>query len=152
MALCWNLSECKTWQSTYALDDEGKEIIVDGKRQFADEEKSDQLWADIQTIGMMLINVGFPKGEWGINDENWQEVYTRIYMAEKAMGAMRKQWDHELKISHDVYFQPIDIYELIGAKVNSGCKTNLQADKAIAKILRRRAQEKINSFCKQSTI
>lgn len=149
MALQWNLSQCKTWQSTFALDGEGKEIIVDGKRQFADEEKSDELWGNIQTIGMMLINLGFPDGEWGINDENWQEVYTRVYMAEKAMGAMRKQWDDELKISHNVYFQPIEIYELIGAKINSGNKTNLQADKVIAKIMRRRAQEKINSFCKQ---
>ena len=151
MALHWNLAECKTWQSTYAFDDEGNEVFIDGKRIFADEGKSNELWSNIQTIGLLLINLGYPKGKWAITEDNWQEVYTRIYMAEQALGAMRKKWDSELERSYDMYFHPVDIYELIGATTNSGNQTNVQADREIIKMMRRKAKEKINSFCKKPT-
>jgi len=78
-----------------------------------------------------LCVVGFPPdSQWKITEDNWKEVFKRLYIYEQITGCSRiyNNGDHKVR---KMYIEPEEIYSLIGMAVNAGNKTNAEFYKAM---------------------
>ena len=89
------------------------------------------------------------KGGWGITEENWKEMWARVSIVEKVVGAYRRECvavvgTDNRKIT-DRYFTPEEIHSMIGLQTNAGTKTRKEFEKHMLEILWRDANEKLNA-------
>lgn len=79
-----------------------------------DEDGNDQFKPLSHTIFMMCMNIGV---DWGIREENVDEVIARFWTYQKVFGPLLCRFDENGK-KEGVYITPDDIRRHIGLKLN----------------------------------
>jgi len=131
MSLNWNSSKCAAYIAADKFDTE------------SDEWKEYVVLRD--TLVFTLMPVGFPsKSEWAITESNWQQVYMRLNIYERAAGAMRLSIEDNVK--QDVFITPAEVHSMIGLAVNVGNKSDAEFKKMIFERLVERPSNEVENF------
>ena len=80
-----------------------------------DENGKDRLKPLTESLAFMCMNIGV---DWGIREENVDEVITRFWIYQKVFGPLLKRWDEEAGEFKGTYISPDDIRAHIGLTVN----------------------------------
>lgn len=125
MAVNWESGDCQAYKDAIAVakDADGEfDHTVKEWRDFADLREA-LIWA-------MLV-IGYPpKSGWGISDKNWEAVYARLYIYERIRGTACRVFGDR----GSVYFQPEEVYSMIGLSVNAGNKSDAEFKKRMFQI------------------
>lgn len=76
-----------------------------------------------------------------ITEKNWQEVFHRIYLRERACGALRV--NHELG---NIYITVEDVFKHIGLRTNSSARTKAEFFNSIELFARDESRARIKAF------
>ena len=93
-----------------------------------------------------LLSVGFPKDSpWEITEKNWQKIYVRLNILEKANGC-RRIYNNGTHKSREVFFTPQEIESMVGLSVNAGNKSDAEFKKNMMDSLLDDAQAKLEGW------
>ena len=107
---------------------------VEAVEDWQDITQNDNEWAKTEAIIFTLIVTGTPD----ITEENWEEVFIRINMWERASGTMMLDGD-----GNNLYMKPEWIRRRVGLKTNASTLTKREFKERVAKALRDRATGKL---------
>lgn len=100
-------------------------LIFNGENTKLYNRLGDAVGATVHSLAYAMMVCKFPdKSEWGITEDNWREVYTRVNAYELLCGAMRTAKCADG--SAPVMFTASEIQDLIGFTVNVGTQTDRQ--------------------------
>ena len=101
MSLDYNLKGIKNWESMCITGTDDCPILQ----------------PTTHALIVIMMNIGYTE----ITKDNWEDVWRRVYIYEKLLGARRKQTFEGNAL--DLFFRPEQIWAHIGLKTNFGIKS-----------------------------
>ena len=128
MSVHWNHAECKAYQEAKEYDDDSPEWTAYSRL--------------LQSLVWGLLIAKFPsKSGWAITEENWQTVYQRLYIVERAFGPYRT---YNSKPSD--YFTPAEIHSMVGLQVNAGNQSDAEFNKHIIRSMNESSNRRLRRY------
>jgi hypothetical protein len=110
--------------------------VVNYEQNFPDEGTSDNPQWNSATMGLVWAAIPCAWG-WSITEANYREVFTRLNMYERTMGAMRS------KDRTDLLFTLEEVKNHIGMTVNVSPKSSTKFHGDLAKMIRHESEREL---------